>query len=504
MPPTFQTHWRTDAAASQAGAVLRRDTGYLRSPSKTVRNELLAEGVAAIAGIYEYAYRDSSGDVQIVRELVDADVLEDFAAQLARAPLTVGHPAVPVDRHNVKDLAVGDIGEEVDFVKTSEGGFIRVRVCVRADEGLQAIEDGIDELSCGYSAEVDTRGGTHPVFGPYDQKQTRRTLGNHLALVDRARHGSSAKLRADAASLAELPEGLGIQLTPPRRLDSEPGTPPGAKPADDPTTPSRKTRMDLLLLAMALRVPKADGMSADDLQAAVVQHIHALQAKVDSLDAAIEAARADASSTHQAAAEDAHKALSASLEAARADGFSDDLSLTDLAQLAGKHIEALQARADTAQAAAETAQKVLDQQKADGRRAELDALVAARSLKLDGIESTDGKTDSSVAIADYEKAIAKAMLGDRLKADASETYITVAVDHALESLPKGAQGRGSRGDSRDRFDNDDRYTSPTDPKGRGNGSGDNNGGNGKGGARTDSRTDRFFTPDDDRNYRSEA
>ena len=47
----------------------RRDRGFLRAPVRTAQGFLLAEGVAAIAGIHDYILKDSDGNPRMVREL---------------------------------------------------------------------------------------------------------------------------------------------------------------------------------------------------------------------------------------------------------------------------------------------------------------------------------------------------------------------------------------------------------------------------------------------------
>ena len=470
----FRIEVRHDAAQPGTTVVERRDTGYLRSPETTPQGFLLAEGVAAIAGVYEYVYRDGDGKRRVVRELVDADVLRAYADQLGRTPLTLEHPRengkpISVTRQNATRYVVGDVDGEVDFVETKKGGFVRVRMCVRADEALQAIDGGVDQLSCGYSARVDPTPGTHPIFGAYDQRQVERFNGNHLAIVAAGRHGNGASFRADDADAlpADLPAGVGIQLSPPSpeaaRVDDEDGS-PSTPPHEDSMNPN------LIALAAILGVKRADGMSDDAFTKAILSEA---QKKADAAETA-EANRVDAE--EKAAADAGLKAVTDMMKSRLKDveGFSEDMSPKAMADMMGKAYDKAIGERDAAKAKSDALEAAETKRADDAARADLKALVKAKKLQVEIADDAD--------LPAVRKTIAEALLGgaDKLRSDSAD-YIAAVID--LHRGDDAGRGSGNGGGNRDpRLDG---------LRGDGDGSRSDDKGGGGNGERRDSR---FYDP----------
>lgn len=191
------------------GAV-RADRGELLRAVRTSEGYILAEGFAARPGVMRY----SDGEAEWL-ELVPEETLHDSESLLTLAgkPLTVEHPAQPVGPDNVGELGAGDVGDEVTI---ADNGYLRVKVAARRRDALEAIDTGKQELSPGYTCDVDWTPGEHPKYGRYDAVQRNRRY-NHLALVDRARGGPSIRLRVDGAA-----EQVDSQPEPPAQPERTP------------------------------------------------------------------------------------------------------------------------------------------------------------------------------------------------------------------------------------------------------------------------------------------
>lgn len=159
---------------------------------------LFVEGYACRPGIYEY--RSDDGNT-VTRELITEEMLKRTGAKLSRLPVTLEHPREDVSNKNWSELGVGDVDGEVVH---EPNGFQRLKIAVRRKDAQDDIvTKKRRELSPGYVAKIDKRGGTHPVYGEYDAEQIDRTY-NHLAIVKDARGGSRVAIRVDGLPTAEM------------------------------------------------------------------------------------------------------------------------------------------------------------------------------------------------------------------------------------------------------------------------------------------------------------
>lgn len=189
-------------------------------PVSTPEGFLLCEAKAARVGVMEYLQADG----KVIREYVPPETLREAAslASLARKPVTLHHPdqsqypSGMVDADNARALTVGDLDGEVAYDEDSLGGYVRVRLCVRTRDALEAVAAGTEEVSPGYQCDVEDTPGEHPVYGKYDAIQRRRRY-NHLAIVDEARGGKTIRLRADAAMQVRSDAAKGGNNPPPAR-----------------------------------------------------------------------------------------------------------------------------------------------------------------------------------------------------------------------------------------------------------------------------------------------
>lgn len=217
---------------------------------------LLLEGYSSCETILEYHQPDGT----VRRELVTREALLDSARTIARAPVTLDHPAEGFVRaDNARKLAVGDVDGET-AVEEAQGGFARVRVslAVRHADAIDAVMAGKRELSEGYEVTLDPTPGEHPVLGRYDARQIGRKT-NHLALVDVARAGPGAHVRVDS--------GDAWTRLPPLSEARPPTPSPSAPPDANPRAPSREDHgvpmnPQLVALLAALGVERVDNEDA--------------------------------------------------------------------------------------------------------------------------------------------------------------------------------------------------------------------------------------------------
>lgn len=133
---------------------------------------------------------DSRGKV-IVRRTQEEVFSERAMASFEGMAVTIGHPRdfngeiIFVTPENWRQLANGHI-QNVRRGQGSKSDLLLADVIVKTPEGLQAIDDGDDEVSCGYDADYEQ-------ISPGLANQSAIT-GNHLALVPNGRAGFRCKI----------------------------------------------------------------------------------------------------------------------------------------------------------------------------------------------------------------------------------------------------------------------------------------------------------------------
>jgi hypothetical protein len=153
---------------------------------------LIADAKAVRTGIQLYTGAEvGKPDMAIVRVYRAADQVfaQDSLQSFSHAPITIDHPAEAVTSANWKDLAVG----EVSTAAKMDGEWVSLPLIFKDAKAITAIESGKRELSAGYECELDFTPGITADGLPYDAQQ-RSIKINHLALVDRARAGSQARI----------------------------------------------------------------------------------------------------------------------------------------------------------------------------------------------------------------------------------------------------------------------------------------------------------------------
>lgn len=199
--------------------MLCTDTLTVDSVKRTREGYLVADARAARIGIQEYTGRevDPDGslglrDKAIVRVLrPEAEVFnKDAIASFSTIAVTNDHPPEAVTADNWRKYGVGETGDEI----LRDGKFMRVPLAIRDAAAIRAFEDGKQELSCGYTCDVDPTGGTTEDGLQYDAIQ-RNIRGNHIALVRRGRAGPEVRIGDESTMTTKTitVDGIPVEVT---------------------------------------------------------------------------------------------------------------------------------------------------------------------------------------------------------------------------------------------------------------------------------------------------
>lgn len=164
---------------------------------------LVATARSVRTGIQLYAGSEvGRPDLSVVR--VHRDASEVFAADslqsFSHTSVTLDHPAGGVTPDNWKDEAVG----EVSTAARIDGEWVQLPLVLKDRRAIEAVQGGKRELSAGYTCELDWTPGETADGQPFDASQ-RNIRINHLAIVDRARAGSKARIGDGAGSWGAAP-----------------------------------------------------------------------------------------------------------------------------------------------------------------------------------------------------------------------------------------------------------------------------------------------------------
>jgi hypothetical protein len=180
------------ADAMMLDGVKRTADGYLTAYAKVART-----GIQLYRG-----FECGRPDLDVVRvyrppaEVFDREALMSFAHK----PITLDHPSEMVSAENWKGLAVGQIGDKVEFGEN----FVRVPLVLMDAAAIKAVESGKRELSMGYTCDLKWGHGYTPDGEEYDAQQVG-IKANHLAVVAKARGGSDLRI-GDAGKEDDMPE----------------------------------------------------------------------------------------------------------------------------------------------------------------------------------------------------------------------------------------------------------------------------------------------------------
>ncbi len=172
---------------------LRFDRGTLRAPKYLADGSVVVEAVITRSGVFEYRNDDGT----ITREY--RDPAEVFSAESMRSfelmAVADYHPAQGlITVENRSELGKGTILTGI----RRDGNEMIAALHVTDRNLIAAMKAGRDACSCGYEQDLVKTPGTAD-GERYDAKQTN-IRGNHVAIVDVARAGDTARVRMDAAA----------------------------------------------------------------------------------------------------------------------------------------------------------------------------------------------------------------------------------------------------------------------------------------------------------------
>ncbi|MEH7876974.1 DUF2213 domain-containing protein [Rhizobium laguerreae] len=164
------------------GAIRRTADGYGVVSAKVARGGNVQLYLGSEVGMNDKA------TVRVYRP--ESEVFKkDAIASYAGVPVTINHPKNGVSADTWKDLAVGEVGDDV----LRDGEFVRVPMMLRDAKAIKAVEDGKRELSMGYSAEITFADGVTPSGETFDAIMSDFKM-NHVAIVDQARGGAELRI----------------------------------------------------------------------------------------------------------------------------------------------------------------------------------------------------------------------------------------------------------------------------------------------------------------------
>jgi hypothetical protein len=205
------------------------DLGNVSKRKKTPEGYLSVDARIARAGVQLYdAVRDfKPGELpeglprvegQTVRLLrPEMEVFSDRTLKSCQnKPITNGHPGESVSAENVRKWQVGFSRDTV----RRDGDMIATDLLVQDKAAILRIEkEGVNQISLGYSTDVDWEAGNDPTYGPYDGVQ-RNINCNHIAIVKVGRAGPEVRLSDGAkkplkgiSMKTRLIDGITIEVT---------------------------------------------------------------------------------------------------------------------------------------------------------------------------------------------------------------------------------------------------------------------------------------------------
>jgi len=175
------------------GMITQREitaAGYLRAPAHIAKtgvqyyapDELDAEELPDELKQHKTAIKILRPD----REVFDPESLASFSA----IPVTLNHP--PDKMLNAENAVKHQVGFSRDRVERS-GDHVSADLVIMDDGAIRTVQAGVSELSIGYTTDILWQAGHDERFGDYDGIQTK-IRGNHIAIVNRGRAGSSVRL----------------------------------------------------------------------------------------------------------------------------------------------------------------------------------------------------------------------------------------------------------------------------------------------------------------------
>lgn len=162
----------------------------------TPEGYLIDHPILTRVGIFEYKNPDGSirRELRLPEEVFAPESLASYKGK----PVILTHEAGMVDSDNVQQEQIGTILSE----GTQDGDNVRAQIIIH---DARKLDYGLRELSLGYSLDLEETPGEWQ-GQPYDVIQ-RNIRVNHLALVEKARAGDSARLNIDGEDTQQNQKG---------------------------------------------------------------------------------------------------------------------------------------------------------------------------------------------------------------------------------------------------------------------------------------------------------
>ena len=176
--PIHTDEKRTDGIRAK----IDESTGFLKAEVSLTRT-----------GVFKYqdGRGNTWGEYRDAREVFDEESMRSFE----QVPVTDSHPQGFVTTENYQTLAKGSVGSI-----RRKGDILMGTLLIMDAELIRKIEDGKQEVSCGYEVHAKPRRGVHD-GQEYSYVQTR-IRGNHLAVEQAGRAGPSCRIHLDAGDAA--------------------------------------------------------------------------------------------------------------------------------------------------------------------------------------------------------------------------------------------------------------------------------------------------------------
>jgi len=187
--------FRFDRSELRKGSAIRTDEGYIRADAIVTRTGVLP-------------YRNNDGTTRLELRHPDEVFSKASLDSLKMVPVTNSHPTSGnrlVNSENALALQIGAVGEQV----YPDGKYVMASMQVTTADGISAIDAGRVELSCGYTCELVKEDGIYD--GERFTHRQRNIRYNHVAIVDRARAGSAARLNLDSGEAIQQEVTMGTK-----------------------------------------------------------------------------------------------------------------------------------------------------------------------------------------------------------------------------------------------------------------------------------------------------
>ncbi len=385
---------------------IRFDVGGLQKGKRRHDGTVRLDARLTRSGIFLYS--DGNGGIRREYRPPEEVFKADSMESLKLVPVTNNHPTTGVRSDNARRHAVGAIGQDV----REDGGFVRATMAVHDADTIQQMDEGKEELSCGYKCFVDMTPGTTPDGLRYDAVQ-RDIVYDHVAIVDRGRAGSDVRARLDAYRADGFDVGIMEEDENNRADDGATNEPPERRGDEN--------------MKFTVKIDGIDYQLEGDESAK--QAVMKLHGSIEGAKAKADAAKAAADQAVNEAQEKCDK------ESARADAAETKLKETEEARTdaADKLPDLVKARVQLEKDAA----KILDEVKGDASDADIKKEAVAKAMPNLDLE---GKSDAYIEGL-FDHAVAQADNKTKKEADAkNDAKETAGALNSPNGKPAGKEG----------------------------------------------------------------